>query len=99
MKRFDRTVRELVLGLCVLLALVAFELWLAAAVFGLFLAWAMWRAMNAQPAPHGEVEPEVKTYPLGCSCVRGALLDNPRCPHHGDLFDGPHHDFPHDEER
>jgi len=29
------------------------------------------------------VEPEVKTYPEGCTCIRGALLDNPRCPHHG----------------
>ena len=29
------------------------------------------------------VEPEVKTYPEGCTCIRGAMLDNPRCPHHG----------------
>ena len=24
----------------------------------------------------------VKEYPPGCLCIRGALLDNPRCPHH-----------------
>lgn len=30
-------------------------------------------------------EPEivtVKEYPPGCLCIRGALIDNPRCPHH-----------------
>lgn len=27
---------------------------------------------------------EVKEYPPGCLCVRGAFLDNPDCPHHQD---------------
>lgn len=24
----------------------------------------------------------VKEYPPGCLCIRGAMIDNPRCPHH-----------------
>lgn len=36
---------------------------------------------------HKFKEPEyvtVKEYPEGCTCIRGALLDNPGCPHHGE---------------
>lgn len=25
-----------------------------------------------------------KEYPEGCTCIRGALVDNPHCPHHGE---------------
>lgn len=34
----------------------------------------------------GCIEPEVRSYPEGCTCVRGALLDNPSCPHHRDSY-------------
>lgn len=27
---------------------------------------------------------EAEMYPPGCTCVRGAMLDNPMCPHHGE---------------
>jgi hypothetical protein len=29
---------------------------------------------------------EVKEYPPGCLCIRGAMLDNQHCPHHGDSY-------------
>lgn len=45
-------------------------------------SWAWWRAMDRHRALF--VRPEVKTYPEGCSCIRGAFEDNPSCPHHGD---------------
>ena len=27
-------------------------------------------------------DPAAKQYPPGCTCIRGALTDNPSCPHH-----------------
>lgn len=41
------------------------------------------RWLMAQRSFPDVVEPQVKTYPEGCTCIRGAMLDNPSCPHHG----------------
>lgn len=86
LRRFDRDVKGLAFVLVCLLGLIAAQLWIAAAVLGFFLAWALWKVMREWNRVHlvAVVEPEVKTYPEGCTCIRGALLDNPTCPHHQD---------------
>lgn len=63
--------------------------WVAASILGVLMAWGVWVILVhlgnelLGPPPPGSVEPEVKTYPPGCLCIPNALLDNPRCPHHG----------------
>lgn len=77
------------LGIIVLLALAALGLhaagvpWWAPALATLpLLALDLYLVhRRRQRLPPGV---EVKEYPPGCSCIRGALLDNPQCPHHRD---------------
>lgn len=55
----------------------AIGLCLLIAVFGLVL-WLL--RSEAEDSLEGV---EVKSYPPGCTCIPGALTDNPSCPVHG----------------
>ncbi len=54
--------------------------WLAAVAVIVLVFIQLWRRPRSRLL---SPEPELKGYPVGCTCVFGALLDNPSCPHHG----------------
>ena len=60
--------------------------WYAPAVVALGLFWllAYWerRLRENELPPYAEV----KEYPPGCLCIRGAFLDHPECPHHQNSY-------------
>lgn len=66
--------------------MTAVELWwragvllVSALVIAALRVWHRVKFARIEPV----VMPEVKQYPPGCTCIRGAFLDNPSCPHHG----------------
>lgn len=46
----------------------------------------LWRLIVRRPPTELPEGVEVKEYPPGCTCVRGAFLDSVTCPHHRDSY-------------
>lgn len=78
-----------IVGIALLIVLAALGLhaagvpwWAPAVAVGPLLAVDLYLVhRRRQRLPPGV---EVKEYPPGCLCIRGALLDHPSCPHHQD---------------